>query len=158
MLQHYFIKNKRIIFKKKRLVVVLSEGEKKFAQVGHLKEGNYVLIDGFVCQIRQVEKSKPGKHGAAKARITAIGVFDDSKRQLLKGTGDDTEVPIIERGSAQVVAIVGDSLSMMNLSTYETREVPKPKDVSGIQQGDEVEFIKWGDNYRVLRKRGSSTE
>lgn len=130
----------------------MAEGEIKFAQVGHLKEGNYVLIDGFVCQIKSSEKSKPGKHGAAKARITAIGVFDDSKRQLLKGTGDETEVPIITRGNAQIVAVVGDTLSLMDLANYETRDVPKPKDVPGLQQGDEIEFIKWGDNYRVMRK------
>lgn len=132
----------------------MAEGDKKFMQVGHFKEGSYILIDGFVCQVKSIEKSKPGKHGAAKARITAIGVFDDSKRNLLKGTGDDHEVPIIVRGNAQVVAIMGDTLSMMDLSNYETREVPKPKDVSGIQQGDEIEYIKWGDNYRVLRKKG----
>lgn len=89
----------------------MAEGEKKFMQVGHLKEGNYVLIDGFVCQVKSSEKSKPGKHGAAKARITAIGVFDDSKRQLLKGTGDDNEVPIIIRGNAQIVAIMGSTLA-----------------------------------------------
>lgn len=134
----------------------MAEGEKKFVQVGQLREGNYVLVDGFVCQIRATEKSKPGKHGSAKARITAIGVFDDSKRQLLKPTGDDTEVPIIIRGNAQVVAIMGESLSLMDLASYETREVPKPKDVPDIKQGDEVEYIKWGDNFRILRRKGAS--
>jgi len=135
---------------------VLAEGEKKFVQVGHFKEGSYILIDGFVCQVKSAEKSKPGKHGAAKARITAIGVFDDSKRQLLKGTGDDHEVPIIERGNAQIVAIVGNTLSMMDMKNYETRDVPMPKDVAGLKQGDEVEFIKWADNYRVIRKTGGN--
>jgi translation initiation factor 5A len=133
---------------------LLADGEIKFVGVGQLKEGNYVLIDGFVCQIKSSEKSKPGKHGSAKARITAVGVFDDTKRQLLKQTGDDNEVPIITRGNAQIVAIMGESLSLLDMETYETREVPKPKDIPGLQQGDEIEFIKWGDKYRVTRKTG----
>ena len=132
----------------------MAEGEKKFMQVGHFKEGSFILIDGFVCQVKSTEKSKPGKHGAAKARITAIGVFDDSKRQLLKGTGDEHEVPIIVRGNAQIVAVMGDTLSMMDMENYETREIPMPKDVSGLKQGDEVEYIRWGDKYRVMRKTG----
>lgn len=132
----------------------MAEGEKKIVGVGQLKEGNYVLIDGFVCQIKTVEKSKPGKHGSAKARITAIGVFDDSKRQLLKQTGDDNDVPIILRKNAQIVAIVGDNVSLMDLESYETIDVQKPKDVHDLQQGDQVECVKWGDNFRILRKKG----
>ena len=42
--------------------------EKKFDQAGSLKPGHLVLIDGEVCQVKSVEKSKPGKHGAAKAK------------------------------------------------------------------------------------------
>ncbi len=154
-MEEKLFKNKALQLKKEKKKTTgdfLAEGEIKFAQIGHLKEGNYVLIDGFVCQIKSTEKSKPGKHGAAKARITAIGVFDDSKRQLLKGTGDDHEVPIIARGNAQIVAIMGENLSMMDLSNYETREIPMPKDVAGLKQGDEIEFIKWGDKYRIIRK------
>ncbi|MBU0635764.1 translation initiation factor IF-5A [Candidatus Micrarchaeota archaeon] len=130
--------------------------EKKFVKVGQLKEGNYVLVDGFVCQIKATEKSKPGKHGSAKARITAIGVFDGSKRTLLKSTGDEAEVPIIQRSTAQISAVMGDSLSLMDMGSYEIIEAPKPKELSGLKQGDEVEFIRVDENIRVLRKKGSS--
>ena len=33
----------------------MAEGEKKFSQIGQLKEGNYVLIDGVPCKIVEVE-------------------------------------------------------------------------------------------------------
>lgn len=130
--------------------------EKRFIKVGQLKEGNYVLVDDVVCQIKSIEKSKPGKHGAAKARITAIGVFDDSKRTLLKSTGDEADVPIIARGNAQVSAVIGDNLSLMEINTYEVFECAKPKDVPGIKAGDEVEYIRVDQNVRVLRKKGST--
>lgn len=131
--------------------------EKKFGKVGQLKEGNYVLIEGFVCQIRGIEKSKPGKHGAAKARITAFGVFDRVKRNLLKSTGDEAEIPIVQRGNAQVSAIMGDNLSLMDINSYEVFEAPKPKDLNeAIATGDEVEYIRVDENVRVLRKKGGS--
>ncbi len=129
------------------------EGEKKFEQISFLREGNYLLIDGFVCQIREIERSKPGKHGAAKARITGIGVFDDQKRTLMKSTGADHEVPIVNRGSAQVVAVMGDVIQIMDTASYETFDVPKPKDISGLTGGAEVEYLRYGSSIRVIRKK-----
>lgn len=129
--------------------------EKKFIKVGQLREGNYVLIDDTICQIRAIEKSKPGKHGAAKARVTAIGVFDGVKRTLLKSTGDEADIPIVQRGSAQVSAVMGDMVSLMDTSSYEVFECSKPKDVAGIRAGDEVEYIRVDQTARILRKKGT---
>ena len=97
--------------------------EKKFVNVGSLKIGGYVLIDEAVCQIKSVEKSKPGKHGAAKARITAMGIFSGQKKNLLKQVSADAEVPIIKKGTAQVVAVIGDNLQLMDTETYTMREI-----------------------------------
>ncbi len=126
--------------------------------MGQLKEGMYVLIDNVVCQIKNIEKSKPGKHGAAKARITASGVFNDAKKTLLKQTGDEAEVPIVERGNAQIAAIMGDTLSLIDANSYQSFECPKPKDIGGLKQGDDVEYIKVDESVRVLRRRGTSGE
>ena len=129
--------------------------EKKFVKVGQLREGSYILIDDLVCQIKGIEKSKPGKHGAAKARVSAFGVFDDVKRTLLKSTGDEAEIPIVNRSNAQVSAVLGDQLSLMDIETFEVFECPKPKEFS-VKAGDEVEFIRVDQNVRVLRKRGTN--
>ncbi|MGB9674667.1 MAG: translation initiation factor IF-5A, partial [Nanopusillaceae archaeon] len=37
--------------------------------VSSLKVGHNIIIDGEPCKIVEFEKSKPGKHGSAKARI-----------------------------------------------------------------------------------------
>ena len=47
--------------------------------VGELRVGGYMIIDGEPCRIVDIAKSKPGKHGSAKARIVAIGIFDNQK-------------------------------------------------------------------------------
>ena len=129
--------------------------EKKFVNVGSLKVGGYVLIDGAVCQVKSSEKSKPGKHGAAKARITAFDIFSGQKMNLLKQVNADAEVPIIKKGTAQVVAVLGDNLQLMDVESYTMKEVTKPKDITGIQQGMEVETISFGDKIKITRKKQS---
>ena len=118
-----------------------------------MKPGNYVLIDEEVCQVKSIEKSKPGKHGAAKARITTFNIFTGQKRGLLKGTSDEVEVPIVQKNTGQVIAVVGDIVQIMTIDTYETLEAPKPVDVPGLASGIEVEYQKYGNNVRIVRKK-----
>ena len=35
-----------------------------------IKVGRFVLIDGVPCKVVNIETSAPGKHGAAKMRVT----------------------------------------------------------------------------------------
>ncbi len=128
--------------------------EKKFAKAGSLKPGNYVLIDGKVCQVKSIEKSKPGKHGSAKARVTAIDVFTGQKKTLLKPTSADVEVPIIKKSNAQVVAVVADNLQLMDMESYEMFECKKPSELE-INQGDEVEYIRYGNFAKITRRKKS---
>ncbi len=132
--------------------------EIKFSNVGHLREGGYVMIDGFVCQIKVYEKSKPGKHGAAKARITASGVFDNQKRNLMAPVHSDAEVPVVDRGNAQVVAVMGGQVQLMDTATYETFNVPKPADIKDLSSGDEVEYLRFDQLFKILRKRTTTTQ
>ncbi len=133
----------------------MAEGEKKFTSAGHLKPGSFVLIDGFACQVKATDKSKPGKHGSAKVRVVAFDVFSNQKRGLLKSTSMDVDVPIMVKGSAQVVAVMGDMLQIMDLQSYETFDVKKPAEISGLASGIEVEYIRWGSQVKVLRKKGN---
>ena len=129
------------------------QGEKKFVNVGALKPGNFVLIDDNVCQIKAIEKSKPGKHGSAKARVTAFDIFSGNKKTLLKTTGSEALVPIILKGAAQVVAVVGDTIQIMDVETYEQFSCPKPDGISGLEAGTEIEYARWGSQAKISRKK-----
>ena len=126
--------------------------EKKFVQAGTLKPGAYVLIDEEVCQIKSTEKSKPGKHGASKVRIVAFNIFTSQKRGLLKGTDVEVYIPVLFKKSAQFVAEVGSNVQIMDTTTFETMDAPKPEDVKLIA-GDEVEYYKYDDSVKIIRKR-----
>ncbi len=123
--------------------------EKVFKKAGQLKEGQYMIIDNAACVIKSIEKSKPGKHGAAKVRITAVGLFDGQKRTFLGPVDADVEVPIVRRSNAQIVAIVDNDVQIMDMKTYEMLTVKKPE--FEIKQGDEVEYMRYGNEASILR-------
>ena len=98
------------------------------AELGTLRVGSYVMIDDEPCRIASYTKSKPGKHGAAKANITAIGFFDGRKRNVIMPADRMVDVPVIDKRSATVIADMGETLSLMDSETYESYEVERPKD------------------------------
>jgi translation initiation factor 5A len=116
---------------------------KEVVEVGKLKEGRFVIIDNEPCRIVGITVSAPGKHGHAKAKIDAVGLFDSQKHTIIRPTSATIEVPIIERGSAQVLAVVGTHAQLMDLNTYETFELPIPINLRGeVREGVEVEYIQ----------------
>jgi translation initiation factor 5A len=100
----------------------------KKSEAKSLKPGSYFLIEGEPCKVVSIEKSKPGKHGSAKANIVAIGFFDNRKRNVIMPADRMVDVPLIDKTSATVIADMGETYSLMDSETYETYEVPKPKD------------------------------
>jgi len=118
-------------------------------QVRELQEGNYVMIDETPCKITSYSTAKPGKHGSAKARIDARGVFDDKKRSLSQPVDAKIYAPIIERKGAQVVSVNGDEAQVMDLDTYETVTMSIPEDVD-FSPDDEMEFLEFEGQRRIV--------
>ena len=110
--------------------------------IKHLKEGRLVMIDNEPCKVVSIATSKSGKHGSAKTRIEAIGLFDGKKRSVVKPADSEVEVPIILKKKAQVVSIQGNVAQLMDLETYETFDLEVSEDLKDkIKEGEEV--IYW---------------
>ena len=125
-------------------------------ELGALRGGSYIIIDGEPCRVMSYTKSKPGKHGSAKARIVAIGVFDDAKRTLVKPVNAQIEVPIIEKKAGQVIALLPAAVQVMDLETYEILEAPLPEEEirSKLASGIEVEYWRILGRTRIMRTKG----
>ncbi|NHI89964.1 MAG: translation initiation factor IF-5A [Candidatus Thorarchaeota archaeon] len=126
----------------------------KKAEAKSLKPGTYFLIEGEPCRVVSVEKSKPGKHGAAKANIVAVGFFDNRKRNVIMPADRMVDVPLIDKTSATVIADLGETLSLMDSDTFETYEVPKPTDeevASKIELNVAVEVWNVMDTKIIVR-------
>ncbi len=113
----------------------------KLMNAHDLKDGNFIIVDGVSCTVRSVEISKTGKHGASKCRIEAIGLIDDKKRVLIKPGDERMEVPMVEKRRGQVLNLLEEKASIMDVESYETMEViisPEVKDT--IKEGSQVEY------------------
>lgn len=109
--------------------------------IKNLKPGKYCIIDGEPCRVLDITHSASGKHGAAKARVEAVGVFDEKKRNIVKPADAELDVPIIDKRTGQVIAITGDMAQIMDMETYETFESKIPEELKDkITQGCEIQY------------------
>jgi translation initiation factor 5A len=116
---------------------------KEQTEVGKLKEGRYVIIDDEPCKILGIATSKPGKHGAAKARIDAVGIFDSVKRSIVQPVSAKIYVPIVERKSGQVISMSGNIIQLMDVKDYTMFEITVPDELMGkIEPGKEIQYIE----------------
>lgn len=128
----------------------------KPSDVGSLRVGSYIIIDDAPCKIVSYSKSKPGKHGAAKARIVAISVFDETKKTIVKPVSAQVEVPLIEKKVGQVIALLPNVVQLMDLETYEMTEAPYPDDQElkeKLTSGVEVEYWQILGRTRITRTK-----
>lgn len=129
----------------------------KIGRVGDLKVGSYAIVDDEPSQIVSIQKSKPGKHGSAKYRCSAVSLFDGSKRSFVSPVDTSINIPIVEKNSAQIVSMGPTTLQLMDLVTYEVFDVSKPDEedlISKIEAGKEVEYWKIMGRYKIQRVKG----
>jgi len=114
-------------------------GETKLVSIGGLQRGNYVIVEGVACRVTDTQVSRPGKHGHAKVRLTAVGIIDDKKRVIVLPGHDNIETPLIEKRTAQVLSIQGNTANVMDSETYETFDMAIEQELKAeIKEGCNV--------------------
>ncbi len=125
---------------------------KQLAEVRTLKVNRYMIIDDEPCKIMSYSTSKPGKHGEAKARIEAIGVFDRQKRSIVHPVKHKVHVPLIDKRNAQVLSLMGDNVQLMDMETYETFEMTIPDEFKGkLKPGSEISYLEALGRKKITR-------
>jgi len=125
---------------------------KQLAEVRTLRVNRYMIIDEEPCKIMSISTSKPGKHGEAKARIDAVGIFDRQKRSVVHPVKHKVHVPIIDKRNAQILALMGDNVQLMDLETYETFEMPIPDEYKGqLEPGKEIMYLEALGRKKITR-------
>ena len=126
----------------------------KIAKVGELKRGSYAIINDEPSQIVSIQKSKPGKHGSAKFRCTAISLFDGRKQSFVSSTDTNIQIPIVDKRSGQIINLELGSVQIMDLETYEMMDVAMPADeevASKLEAGKNVEYWIIMDRVKIQR-------
>ena len=135
----------------------------KPTELGSLKTGSYILLPvsdqptGDPCRITEYDTSKPGKHGAAKARIVAVGVFDGQKRPHVGPVSMQVHVPLIDKRAGQIVSITGSNFQLMDSETFVTFDADLvDEEIEGkLQQGQDIEYWNVMGRIKIMRIKSS---
>ena len=126
--------------------------EKKLVSVGSLKKGDSLIIDGAPCRVTTMQISRPGKHGHAKARIEATGIISPGKKVFVMPGHDKLEIPMISKNKGQVLSISDNKISVMDLESFETLDVPCAEEIkSTLEENSNVEY--WDIEGELIVKR-----
>ena len=120
------------------------------AEIRTLKVGRYVALEDSAYKVLSMSKSKPGKHGSAKARIELEDIFTGQKSSHVGTVTDNINIPIIEKGSAIITHIQGEEVHAMDNKTYETLILPVDSSLN-LESGKEVQWMEAMGRYRITR-------
>ncbi|MHA1132098.1 MAG: translation initiation factor IF-5A [Candidatus Helarchaeota archaeon] len=128
---------------------------KKMVDAGTLKVNRYILLDDEPYKIISLDHSKSGKHGHAKIRIMAQGIIDPTKKKsAVFPANSKVDVPVINKKTGMISAIMGNTLSVMDMSDYNTIELNMPDDEElrgKIQEGAQIEYWIIMDRIKIER-------
>lgn len=103
-------------------------------QAGNLKKGDYVVIKGHPCKVVDISTSKTGKHGHAKANITALDIFTAKKLEEVSPTSHALPAPFVKSTQYQLLDINSDGhLSLMDdeNNTRDDLKLPEDAELAG---------------------------
>jgi len=119
-------------------------------EIRTLKVGRYVALEDSAYKILSMSKSKPGKHGSAKARLELEDIFTGQKRSHVGTVTDSINVPIIEKGSAIITHMQGSEIHAMDNKTYETLILPQTSEFN-LEPGGEIQWMEAMGRFRITR-------
>ena len=137
----------------------MSEQDVKPIKAGQVKTGYYIIHNDDVYLVRDIEKSKSGKHGHAKSRMKIENVFSGSKTEIAIPSDTKLLSPIIDKRIAQIISLGGDSVQLMDLETYDTFEASLPTEEELkklIVEGAEVEYWNVIGKRKIMRVKSKA--
>ncbi len=119
-------------------------------EIRTLKVGRYMAIDDDAYRILSISKSKPGKHGSAKARIELEDLFTGQKRSHVGSVSDTVHVPVIEKGSATVTHLQGEEVHAMDAKTFDMMVLPDEESLN-VEAGGEIMWMEAMGRFKIIR-------
>ncbi|MCH2268068.1 translation initiation factor IF-5A [Candidatus Thalassarchaeum betae] len=119
-------------------------------EIRTLKVGRYVALENSAYKILSMSKSKPGKHGSAKARLELEDIFTGQKRSHVGTVTDSINIPMIEKGSAIITHMQGGEVHAMDNKTYATLILPPSSEFS-LEPGGGIQWMEAMGRYKITR-------
>lgn len=83
-------------------------------EAGRMKPGSLIIMkEQYPCKVTAFSTAKPGKHGSAKAMITAKDVFTDKQYDETFGTGDMIPAPIVKKTECLCMCVDDEGMAQL---------------------------------------------
>jgi len=119
-------------------------------EIRTLKVGRFCVVDNEAYKILSISKSKPGKHGSAKARLELVSLFSSKKISHVGTVTDNIYVPMIEKGTAMVTHLEGNEVHAMNMKDHTMMILPMESEMN-IEAGKEIMWMEALGRYKIIR-------
>ena len=119
-------------------------------EIRTIKVGRFCVVDDEAYKILSISKSKPGKHGSAKARLELVSLFSSKKISHVGTVTDNINVPMIEKGKAMVTHIEGEEVHAMNMKDHSMMILPIDPDIE-VTSGQEILWMEALGRYKIER-------
>ena len=119
-------------------------------EIRTLKVGRFCVVDEEAYKILSISKSKPGKHGSAKARLELVSLFSSKKISHVGTVTDSINVPMIEKGKAMVTHIDGEEVHAMNMKDHSMMILPVDPEIE-VASGQEILWMEALGRYKIER-------
>ena len=92
-------------------------------EAGRRKVGSLLMMKGeFPCKVTSLSTAKPGKHGSAKAMITAKDIFTDKQYEETFGTGDMIPCPVVKKTEYTAIDVNDEGYVMLMTQDGDMKE------------------------------------
>ena len=127
-------------------------------EMGKFREGETIMMEDRPCKIVEIKKSKPGKHGEAKARMMGVDIFNQVKRTVVKPVKHKEKKPILTRHTGTFVSadVQNKKLQLIDLETYEMVDnVQYDPEKTTLEEGSNIilTYIVWEDEKMVIASK-----
>ena len=125
----------------------------KIINATEARVGTSILLEGNPYTIKKMDISKTGKHGHSKCRIEALGIINGQKKVFVVPGHERFEIPMIDKRKGQVLSLGdGGEISIMDLESFETIDVPCSEEIkSTLEANENIEY--WDIEGKKIVKR-----
>jgi len=125
----------------------------KIINATEARVGTNIMYEGEPFTVKKIDISSTGKHGHSKCRIEAKGMFADKKKVFVVPGHDRFEVPLVNKNKGQVLSVGGDTVSVMDLESFETLDIPCVEEIKQeLETNSNVEYWEIDGEKIVKRK------
>ena len=118
-----------------------------------VEKGDWIFYNNELYLVKRKEIVVFGTHSHSKTKLYLQSIKGGSEKSFVFSNHDKIEVVDIVRKTGQLISKFKDKAQLMDARSYETFDVNLGEEAANFKEGDEVIFIDFKENIKILEKK-----